>query len=143
MPRSFPSSPHEVCNIIPRMRLPTACINYCQIQHQRCPQCLKISEKVAFIIASEASYVYILSGQKLIKNAKNSQSWRLFENLMLAVKQCYQTGHFKQDKNWWKMPKLKISNETFWVIFKHCVLSPYSMISLLSLKDKKIVDSKI
>ena len=35
------------------------------------------------------------------------------------------------------MPKLKISNETFWVIFKHCVLSPYSMISLLSLKDKK------
>ena len=42
------------------------------------------------------------------------------------------------------MPKLKISNETFWVIFKHCVLSPYSMISLLSLKDKKkIVDSKI
>ena len=36
MPRSFPSSPHEVCNIIPRMRLPTACINYCQIQHQRC-----------------------------------------------------------------------------------------------------------
>ena len=36
LPRSFPSSPHEVCNIIPRMRLPTACINYCQIQHQRC-----------------------------------------------------------------------------------------------------------
>ena len=37
------------------------------------PQCLKIIEKVAFNIASEASYVYILSGQKLIKNAKNSQ----------------------------------------------------------------------
>ena len=34
-------------------------------------QCLKITEKVSFIIASEASYVYILSGQKLIKNAKN------------------------------------------------------------------------
>ena len=33
-------------------------------------QCLKITEKVAFNIASEASYVYILSGQKLIKNAK-------------------------------------------------------------------------
>ena len=33
-------------------------------------QCLKITEKVAFSIASEASYVYILSGQKLIKNAK-------------------------------------------------------------------------
>ena len=34
-------------------------------------QCLKITGKVSFNIASEASYVYILSGQKLIKNAKN------------------------------------------------------------------------
>ena len=31
---------------------------------------LKITEKVSFDIASEASYVYILSGQKFIKNAK-------------------------------------------------------------------------
>ena len=44
-------------------------------------QCLKITEKVAFSFASEASYVYILSGQKFIKNAKNCQFWRLFENL--------------------------------------------------------------
>ena len=33
-------------------------------------QCLKITENVAYNIASEASYVYILSGQKLAKNAK-------------------------------------------------------------------------
>ena len=33
-------------------------------------QCLKIAQKVSFNIASEASYVYILSGQKFIKNAK-------------------------------------------------------------------------
>ena len=33
-------------------------------------ECLNITEKVAFNIASEASYVYILSGQKFIKNAK-------------------------------------------------------------------------
>ena len=33
-------------------------------------QCLKITEKVSFNIASEASYIYILSGHKLIKNAK-------------------------------------------------------------------------
>ena len=39
-------------------------------------QCLKIIQKVAFNIASEASYVYILSGQKFIKNAKNSPFWR-------------------------------------------------------------------
>ena len=43
------------------------------------PRCLKITEKVSLIIASEASYVYILSGQKFIKNAKNGRFWRLFE----------------------------------------------------------------
>ena len=44
-------------------------------------------KKVSFNIASEASYVYILSGQKLIKNAKNGSFCRIFENLKLAVKQ--------------------------------------------------------
>ena len=52
--------------------------------------CLKITEKVSFKITSEASYVYILSGQKFIENAKNSQFWQ------------------------------KIQNATFLVIFKHC-----------------------
>ena len=33
-------------------------------------QCLKITEKVSFNIASEASYVYMLSGQKFSKNEK-------------------------------------------------------------------------
>ena len=56
--------------------------------------CFKITEKVSFNIANEASYVYILTGQKLIKNAKNDPFWRVFENLKLAVKQCYQTGQF-------------------------------------------------
>ena len=49
-------------------------------------QCLKIAQKVTFNIASEASYVYILSGQKLIKNAKNGPFWRVFENMKLADK---------------------------------------------------------
>ena len=57
-------------------------------------QCLKITEKGSFNIASEARYVHILSGQKFIKNAKNCPFWRVFENLKLAVKQCYQTGQF-------------------------------------------------
>ena len=61
---------------------------------QKKKSCLKITEKVSFNIASEASYVYILSGQKLIKNAKNGQFWRVFENLKLAVKQGYQIGKF-------------------------------------------------
>ena len=56
------------------------------------PQCLKITQKVAFNIASEASYVYILSGQKFTENAKNGQFGEFLKNLELAVKQCYQTG---------------------------------------------------
>ena len=44
-------------------------------------RCLKITEKVSFNIASEASYVYILSGQKFIKNALNGPFLRVFENL--------------------------------------------------------------
>ena len=45
-------------------------------------RCLNIIVKVSFYIASEASYVYILSGQKFIKNAKkkNGQFWRVLEN---------------------------------------------------------------
>ena len=58
------------------------------------PRCLKITEKVSFNIASEVSYIYILSRQKLIKNAKNGPFWRVFEYLKLEVKQCYQTGLF-------------------------------------------------
>ena len=41
-------------------------------------RCFKITEKVSFNIASEASYVYILSGQKLFKNAKNGP-WEGFQ----------------------------------------------------------------
>ena len=38
-------------------------------------RCLKITEKVSFNIASEVSYIYILSGQKLTKKAKNGPIW--------------------------------------------------------------------
>ena len=60
-------------------------------------RCLKVTEKVSFNFASEASYVYILIGQKLIRNAKSGPFWRVFVfvNLKLAVKQCYQTGQFE------------------------------------------------
>ena len=56
-------------------------------------QCLKAMEKVAFNIASEANYVYILCEQKFTKNAKNGQFGDFFENLKHVVKQCYQIGH--------------------------------------------------
>ena len=67
------------------------------------PQCLKITEKVSFNFASEASYIYILSGQKLIKTAPNGRFWWLFENLKLVVKQCYQTISI-----WQKLAKIQI-----------------------------------
>ena len=44
----------------------------------------------------------IASGQKLIKNPKNGPFWRVFENMKLAVKQCYQTGHISFEKNYEK-----------------------------------------
>ena len=59
------------------------------------------SKKVSFNIASEASYVYNLGLQKLIKNAKNSH----LASLRSKLKQCYQTGHFLSAKNWSKRPK--------------------------------------
>ena len=49
----------------------------------------KSQKKYHSTFASEASYVYILIGQKLIKNAKNGPFWRGFKHLKLAVKQCY------------------------------------------------------
>ena len=36
-------------------------------------QCFKITQKVSFNNASEASYVYIMSTQKFMKNTKNGQ----------------------------------------------------------------------
>ena len=36
-----------------------------------------MTEKVSFVIASEASYVYIWSGQKFIKKGKNGPFWRV------------------------------------------------------------------
>ena len=50
-------------------------------------RCLKITEKVSFNIASEASYVYILSGQKFIKEC---QKWSILASFW-KPKACGQT----------------------------------------------------
>ena len=73
--------------------------------------CLKITEKVSFNIASVASYVYNLSGQKLIKNAQNGPFWRVFEKLKLAVIQCYQTSQFKIGQKWVENAKIQRGRE--------------------------------
>ena len=71
-------------------------------------------------MASEASYVLILCGQKLTEIPQKWSIGRVFEKLKLAGEQCYQSGQFQLGKNWWKMPKLKNPNETFWaeVVFR-------------------------
>ena len=43
-------------------------------------------KKVSFNNASEASYVYILSEQKFIKNAKKRPFCQVLDNLKLVVK---------------------------------------------------------
>ena len=48
--------------------------------HQTRSQCLKITEKVAFNIASEASYVYILSSQKVLPDRSLLIRQKLVEN---------------------------------------------------------------
>ena len=48
-------------------------------------------ENVSFNIASEASYVYIFSGQKFMKKG---QKWSILASFWKTVKQCYQTGQF-------------------------------------------------
>ena len=55
-------------------------------------QCLKITEKVAFNIAS---YVYILSGQKFIKKAKNGPFWRVFEKPEVCGQTVFRMRHFE------------------------------------------------
>ena len=57
-------------------------------------RCLKVS----FKITSVASYVYIFSGQKVNKNAKNSQFDEFLKNLKLVVKQCFQKVNVDRTK---------------------------------------------
>ena len=70
------------------------------------PQCLKFTQKVAFNIASEASYVCILSIKNSLKVPK-MVNLGTFWKTEATWKQCYQTGQFQKGKNWWKGPKLK------------------------------------
>ena len=65
------------------------------------------------------SYGYILSGRTFNKNAKNGP----FENLTLAVKECYQTGHFWMDKIDGKCHNWKIKTRHFWR-FSNTVIDP-------------------
>ena len=92
-------------------------------------RCLKITEKVSFNMASEVSYVCILSGQKFIKIAKNSQFGEFLKFWSLLSNSVTRQVNFNWDKNWCKMPKLKNSNATFLVIFKLCDHYVYGIVN--------------
>ena len=69
---------------------------------------LKNELKTLRNIASEASYVYILSGQKFIKNAKLVHFSEFLKSRSLLSNRVT-----KQVTFWWKMPKFENSNATF------------------------------
>ena len=86
-------------------------------------QGLKIVQKVAFNIES---YVYILSGQKLIKHAKNGPIGEFLKTWGLRSNSVTSQVTFNSTKN-----GEKCQNTTFWVIFKHCVTLWYKMYFLV------------
>ena len=75
--------------------------------------CLKITEKVSFDIASEASYVYIFSGQKFVKNAKNGRFGEFLKNWSLRSNSVTRQVTFKGTKIGWKCKSWKPSKNYY------------------------------
>ena len=74
---------------------------------------MKITEKVSFNIESEASYVYILSGQKLIKNANNCPFWRVFWKSEACGQTVLPDSSFLKGQKLVENARIKSSNATF------------------------------
>ena len=81
-------------------------------------RCLKIPEKVSF------TYVYILNGQKFVKNAKNVNLGEFWKTWSLRSNSVNRQVSFNP-------------NATFWVFFKQCAM-PFH---LPTSKMKKPVES--
>ena len=98
-------------------------------------QCLKFTQKVAFNIASEASYVYILRWHKFIRFAKNG----LFLAGFWMPEACGRKVLPERPLRTWIGEKCQNSNATFWAIFKHCETTYYydRDASLLAVKNQK------
>ena len=78
-------------------------------------QCLKITEKVSFSIAIGASYVYIWGHKSLLKMPKIVNLESLWNH------EAFGQTVLPDRTNLVENVKIEISNETIWVIFKHCV----------------------
>ena len=64
-----------------RVLLESGCNKDVKNKVKKLTRCLKILKKVSFNIASEASYVSILSGQRFIKKAKMVNFGEVFESM--------------------------------------------------------------
>ena len=72
-----------------------------KVQVQHTPQCLKIRPKSRIQYCELRSYVYILSGQKFIKNAKKMvNSGEFLKTWSLRSNSVTSQVNFKLDKNW-------------------------------------------
>ena len=74
---------------------------------------MKITEKVSFNIASEASYIYILSGQKFIKKAKNAQFREFLKTRSLLSNSVTRQVSFNRTKIGGKCQNSKIQMRHF------------------------------
>ena len=84
-----------VCWAFARAYSPEVMMPYIPSKVQKWPNTVFENPKKCLIQLCERSELRLhLEQTKLIKNALNGQFWRVFENLKLVVKQCYQMGHF-------------------------------------------------
>ena len=83
--------------------------------------------------AKRATFTFCVDKSSL-KNSKNGPTWRVFEN----PKACGQTElpdmSVLKGQKLVEMPKLKNSNATFWMIFKHCVMGKFTVFETQSKK---------
>ena len=91
---------------------------------RKIPQCLKITEKVSFNIASYgATFTFwvdksSLEMPKKVNFGEFLKTWSFWSNSVT-----------RQDKNWWKMPKLKNSKTTFELTKVHQKCQKWSMLA--------------
>ena len=96
-------------------------------QNEGMHRSLKIKKKVSLNTVSEASYVYILSGQKFIKLTKKVNFGEFLKTWGLRSNSVIRQVTFNRTKIDEKYQQMKSSYATFWVIFKHCERADWTL----------------
>ena len=100
-----------------------------------------MAQKVTFNIASEASYVYILRGQKFIKNAHFEEflkTWSLLSNSVTRQVNFIWTKMDKKNSNW----DILCNFQTLWFCKTRilCTISKYLWKRLLKIALQSCLD---